>query len=389
MTSRGRLVTILIALTIFGCKGPVQTSAASAGEGASGVAPGEGASGPSSTVGGTRVEYITDPSLNNMNAFATTILAKWNFHGVLYEGGNCVPNPYGVFRASSPDGRSFVERMPPLGWIWATGPTAAYLKTLWCLPMKGPMTAQDFLKHLAQTLQVEYVADESVPAEQKAQANADTAQANQNQAQRRTTELAQAIVRYKNGTSAMKGELSVRLDCTELALRGIPSNQPLTTYHQCTASARYMAAPEAEFAKVKRMWDTPGMGGRPEQAWQQAWLQASLRRIKEEGAERFTDLYQRQSAAMQGQQQRFEHNQAVQQHMHEDFMATMQAGTDASMARAQASTNARTTAASDWVDYALDQKTVMNTNTGQTYKISNQAPVYTPQEQQVHGNGTP
>ena len=45
MTSRGRLVTILIALTIFGCKGPVQTSAASAGEGASGVAPGEGASG--------------------------------------------------------------------------------------------------------------------------------------------------------------------------------------------------------------------------------------------------------------------------------------------------------------------------------------------------------
>jgi hypothetical protein len=75
--------------------------------------------------------------------------------------------------------------------------------------------------------------------------------------------------------------------------------------------------------------------------------------------------------------------------MHEDFMATMQAGTDASMARAQASTNARTTAASDWVDYALDQKTVMNTNTGQTYKISNQAPVYTPQEQQVHGNGTP
>jgi len=88
------------------------------------------------------------------------------------------------------------------------------------------MTAQDFLKHLAQTLQVEYVADESVPAEQKAQANADTAQANQNQAQRRTTELAQAIVRYKNGTSAMKGELSVRLDCTELAFAGFRAISP-------------------------------------------------------------------------------------------------------------------------------------------------------------------
>ena len=73
---------------------------------------------------------------------------------------------------------------------------------------------------------------------------------------------------------------------------------------------------------------------------------------------------------MPTQQQRFERNQAVQQHMHEDFMPTMQRGTDLSMDRTRQSMNARSTAASDWVDYALDQQTVRDPNTGQVSKVS-------------------
>jgi hypothetical protein len=69
-----------------------------------------------SAASGAQTEYITDPSLNNMNAFSVTIPAKWHFRGVLYEGGKCVPTPFGVFRASSPDGLSSMERMPALGW---------------------------------------------------------------------------------------------------------------------------------------------------------------------------------------------------------------------------------------------------------------------------------
>jgi hypothetical protein len=75
-------------------------------------------------------------------------------------------------------------------------------------------------------------------------------------------------------------------------------------------------------------------------------------------------------AQMQAQQQQFNHDQAVRQQMHEDFMATMQRGTDMSMARTQANMNARSTAASDWVDYALDQKTVRDPNTGQINKVT-------------------
>jgi hypothetical protein len=49
---------------------------------------------------------------------------------------------------------------------------------------------------------------------------------------------------------------------------------------------------------------------------------------------------------------------------------------------------AQSTSASDWVDYALDRQTVLNTNTGQVSKISNQVTVGGALEQ-VHGNGTP
>jgi hypothetical protein len=66
----------------------------------------------------------------------------------------------------------------------------------------------------------------------------------------------------------------------------------------------------------------------------------------------------------------------------------MQAGTDRSIANANAAMQARSTAASDMVDYSLDRQTVMNTNTGAIYKITNQV---TPGGalEKVHGDGTP
>lgn len=77
------------------------------------------------------------------------------------------------------------------------------------------------------------------------------------------------------------------------------------------------------------------------------------------------------AAKRQATAQQFAHNMAVQQQMHQQFLASMQAGTNASMARTQANMNARGTAASDWVDLALNQSTVANPNTGQISKVSN------------------
>jgi len=374
MKTKGRLATILLALTFFGCKGPVQTSSASAGDGASSSA---------SSSGGTQVQYITDPTLNNMNAFAVTIPAKWHFNGVLYQGGNCASVPFGVFRASSPDGLSSVERLPALAWMWGAGPMIGFQPKNDCLPMKGPMSSQEFLKYLAATMKLQYVADEAVAPEENAQAQkalqdaeavyAPKYAAAHLQPPKTTRELAWASVSSTNGSFTMKGRLKVMVECMETAypglksiLRGMPDRPP-STIDKCTAGVTYFSAPENQYAGLIKQWDAPGMGGQALDAWQQAWVQ----RNNEQSQRAINQMVQQSNAQMAAQRQQFAHDQAVRQEMHEQFMATMQAGTNASMARTQASMDARGTAASDWVDYALDQRTVADPNTGQISKVSN------------------
>ena len=50
--------------------------------------------------------------MNNMQAIAVTIPEKWHFQGVLLLAGKTPAQPYPVFRATSPDGLSMVERLP-------------------------------------------------------------------------------------------------------------------------------------------------------------------------------------------------------------------------------------------------------------------------------------
>ena len=388
MTTRIRLATILMALAFFGCKEPIQSSAASAGEGVNGALSGEGAS--TSAPGGTHKEYITDPSMNDMNAFSVTIPARWHFQGVLFQGGTCVAIPMGVYRATSPDGLSYAEQMPGLAWEWGTGPMIGYMQKNDCLPMRGPMSAQDFLRYLAGTMKVEYLGPEAVPEEVNAKAQkalqdsqavyAPKYAAMHLQPPRQTRELARAMVRYQNGSFAMKGRLHVMVDCTETAYAGQtglsawggPGHPPQlirgpgSTVDKCIAGVIYDTAPENQFAAMLRQWDAPGMGARIEESWQQAWIVRNNRQTQQM-------IYQMDRAAAAqraAQQQQFNHDQAVRQQMHEQFMQSMQEGHDQFMAQQQEAQNARSTAASDWVDYALDRQTVVDPNTGQMSKVS-------------------
>jgi hypothetical protein len=144
------------------------------------------------------------------------------------------------------------------------------------------------------------------------------------------------------------------------------ADRPPSTINKCTAGVTYLSAPENQYATLVQLWNTPGLGGRIEEPWEQAWIQRN-----QQQSQQFMDQMRRNTQAqMQAQQQQFNHDQAVRQQMHEEFMATMQRGTDMSMARTQQSMNARSTATSDWVDYALDRRTVMDPNTGQVSKVS-------------------
>ncbi len=321
--------------------------------------------------------------------------SNWLFQGVLIQGSQCVPTPFAVFRATSPDGLTFVEQLPVLGWAWGTG-FAANVDHKDCLPLKEAMGAQDFLKYLSAILKVEYVADDPVPAEiqakvQKEMENAQAVYAPSYAAMhvqppRTTRQMARAIVQYKNGTFIMKGRLGTVVDCTETHHAGIKSfvrwvpDQPDWTSNQCTASVRYIAAPESEFASVVQLWDTKEMAGRAIPQWAQAWIARNQRQSNafmqqmnaQAAAQRQASAQQfaQAQAVRQAGAQEFARHQAVRQQMHEEFLSTMQRGTDMSMQRAAQIANVNHTGASDWVDYALDRQTVLDPNSGQVSKVS-------------------
>ena len=365
---------------------------------------------------------ITDSSLGGMTAVTVTMPAKWEGHGVLFEPGACASTPSFVFRASSPDGLSYVERMPIFAWSWGTGPVAMK-DTKDCFPANTEIPAQEFLKYMAKTLNVEYVSDAPVPDAQRAMIKKQQDDANSRgpggggMRQTKQMDIARAYIRSKNGTFVMRGRLEALVDCNHNIFPGFksPSSnmpaQPGSDFYVCTAAVRYTVAPESQFATVEKMWDTAGMGGMASQQWLQAWWQ---RKNDMQQAENAANI-QHQKDLMVAQQQRYEHDRAIRREMHEQFLASMQRATDASMARTQASMDARSTAASDWVDYALDQKTVADPNTGQISKVSSaytqtwvddtgkvsyqtNDPNANPngvlpgnwrQQQTVHGNGTP
>jgi hypothetical protein len=330
--------------------------------------------------GGVVKQEIVDPSFNNMNAVEVTVPASWHFQGTLMQGGQCVGTPFPVFRVTSPDGLSAFEREPTIGWRFGTGPMAATQSD--CVPLKTALGAQDFLKYLAPTMKLTYVSDVPEPAAENAAAQAGLQSAEAVYAPKyaaehltppkETRELARARVSYQNGTFAMLGELRVTLDCTETVypgmksiLRGIP-DRPDSDVTVCTASTRFYSAPSAQLTSVLAVWDAPGLGAVMLMPWQQAWVN----RNQQQANAVMSQMIASTNAAMAASHQQFEQSMAAQNQMHQQFMAQMQASTNASMANANASMNAQSTAASDWVNYALDQQTVLNPATGQVSTVS-------------------
>lgn len=393
------IAAMAVALALTGCKSGQTVAASTSGGGTN--------SGASKDGTATQVQYIADPSLNNMNAIEVTLPAAWKFQSVFLQGGTCAPAPYGVFRATSPDGESMVEREPTLAWEWGQGPMIGYMAKTDCLPLKSAMSAQEFLQYMAATLKVNYDGAAQVPAAEEAAAEKDLSDTEATyapkyaalhiQPPRETRDLARAVVSFQKGSVAMQGQLDALVDCTETSYAGtqtlsnaslghpaqIVPGQP-STVDKCLASVTYTTAPAGQLAGLVQTWDGAGMGTKPVIAWEQAWIARS----NQQTSQMIGQMNAAAAAQRQASAQQFARSMAVQQQMHNQFMATMQAGTDASMARSAASMESQGTAASDWVDYALDRQTVLNTNTGQVSKISNQVSVGGALEQ-VHGNGTP
>ena len=215
--------------------------------------------GQSGTASGMRVEAITDPVLN-LTAFNVTVPAKWHFAGRLLQGTTCSPVPYPVFRATSPDGLTVLERLPRMDWIWGNGPGSGASSN--CLPLKREMSANEFVKYMAVMLKADYVSDDPFPADVIAATNKGFAESKlANAAKYRAagmnppeehTDMDRAVVRFKNGSFMMKGQIAVSIYCSGNKSRPI-GNLPIVESHSCQANVRYVHAVEEQYPAMVKM----------------------------------------------------------------------------------------------------------------------------------------
>ncbi|HQU46443.1 MAG TPA: hypothetical protein PK867_26790 [Pirellulales bacterium] len=144
----------------------------------------------------------------------------------------------------------------------------------------------------------------------------------------------------------------------------------------CLATMRYLVTPPGKLGEMSQV-----VAGLPPIEWDHRWLAAyrSVQRRQATGAlnanqqranQRLRSAYLQDQARSNASHQAFMQQQATQQRNHEAFLGQMQSSTRSSMNNANAAMNARSTAASDWQDYARDQQTVRGANG--TYKTSSQ-----------------
>ncbi|MGO9830026.1 MAG: hypothetical protein ACLPJH_07775 [Myxococcaceae bacterium] len=348
-----------------------------------------GPPGASPAAPGMRTEAIRDRGLN-LDAFLVDVPADWRFEGALFNGTGCLDIAFPAFRTSSPDGLTQLERLPRFDWQWGTAPWLPKKTPRGCLPLSGELSASEFLKRLSVVSGVEYVADVPVAAEHLAAQKKGMEQNNARAAQMAARfhkepsveygDMAQAKVRYRQGNAPMEALLLAILDCGHNVFRNFKKQD--FSVDTCSATVRVVRAAQGKLDGAVKLLQPAGVRFENPQ-----WVQAKIdlqNRQAQQASQQMQQQNQQFQAALQQQNQQFQQSQAMQlqQHQqfeqsqamklqqHQEFLSTMQRGTDMSMQRAQQSSNAMHTAASDTVDYALGQQTVRDPNSGQLSKVS-------------------
>lgn len=304
-------------------------------------------------------------SAADAGAFAISYPAGWHYQATLWQGTPCYSMPVPVFRITSPDGLTMAEQMPPFAWNWGSNPATSQSKP-GCMDVHQMVSARDFVKYIASMLQVDYVAEDPVPDKDTARSQenfgwlnvqSDHKAGNGKLRTRQWADRAMAKVRFRNGTYIMEGRLAATTRCVGTRFsdsRGHPAEADA-----CVATVRYVYSPTDQFAT---MWPvSQRIVSQPIAGYVEAW-RAAMQHGTQANITQMDDASQTVTAASQ---QSLAHQQAARQLAHNQFLATMQAGTDASLQHAAQIANTRHAIAWDYVDYALGQKTYRNPATGQ------------------------
>jgi hypothetical protein len=343
-----------------------------------------------------------------MVAGSITIPAGWKAQGILLTS-PCTLGPSPVFRAYSPDGLTQMRFEPQIGWQWH--PNLKGFSPNGCIALSGPMTAAQFLNYYVTTIPGGVHVVGSMPVSAQFQQQAATLAANENKGNaqlapalqsQHTVDVGALRIQIVNGSFVVEERLRAQTNC------GVDSTPGPLMGGACTARVDILSAPTGKLDALVQLVDSKNLPNSiPTPQWQQAFLLQQQRK----DAQMLANLTAQEKAETQMIYQQFQQIMAASQAEHQAFMQQQESQFQSAMNNANASMNAQSTAASDWVDYALDQQTVAGpsgtakvssaysqtwTNGTQWYQTNNPnsnpngaLPGNWTQTTQVHGNGQP
>lgn len=355
-----------IAILVGGCSSASKGAAVAPGGPGAASQPGNKAGGASYThsaplSGQLTTGTITDPSLNNMVAATLTIPAGWKLQGVDLVM-PCAPGPSPIFRTYSPDGLMQYRMEPIIGWKWNP---KYQTNQSGCANISQAVSASDALQYYIGTIQggVHVVGPMPVAAVFSQWAQGLAAQANQNNARLppmmqtdNTADTAALRVEVVNGSFVIEERLRVARVCSVAKPGAMVGGT-------CFARVDVLTAPEGQLDALVELVDSNNL---PKQVatpqWQQAVLQRLAQRSQQAAKARMAAANARDAAFSRMMYSAFQQSMARSASQHAAFMQQQESSFESSMNNANASMNAQSTAASDWVDYALDQQTVAGPN---------------------------
>ena len=360
-----RRVLMMISATAVlaaGCHS-ASTAASSGSAAATGA---DGASVSSAPLGSQlTTATITDPTLNNMNAATLTIPAGWKMQGIMLLS-PCNTPPFPAYRAYSPDGLTQMRAEPVFGWLWR--PNIRNMPNTGCAPLSGVMTAAKFLEYYVGTITggVHVVGTMPVPEKYQQWASGLADQFNQLNSRvapavqaNHTADTAALRIQVMNGSFVVEERVRTAVECS------VSNDQGIMKGGTCWARVDVLSAPQGKLDALVQLVDSNNL---PHGVVDPQWGQAFLTRQQQQGNAMLARLAAQAKAESDMIYRQFQQNMAASQAEHQAFMQQQESSFQSSMNNANAAMNARTTAASDWVDYALDQQTVVGS--GGTAKVS-------------------
>jgi hypothetical protein len=307
---------------------------------------------------------IADPSLQGMKAFTVTIPAGWKFEGTVVRGPDCNPIATPVFRAYSPDGLTEMRLLPAFNWSFH--PALGSKAVAGCLPIQQTLTAKQFLDHFIELIPggVHVIGPLGIAPTYRERVEKVAANLNANSANRpgfhATGDTAALRVETINGSFVIEQRLRAWVECRTDNQMGKMSGGG------CSAHVDVLRAPKEKLDALIALVDSHDL---TKIVHDPQWLAAYMQRQSVENANRMAALRRTEAAQSAMLRTQYEQMQATMNRNHEAFVAQQESQFHSAMNNANRAMHARTTAASDWVDYALDQQTV--SGSGGTVKVSN------------------